>query len=170
MDSFTSARILTPATLCILLLGFGAQAANLTSGAEINIFDPQTNRFVSANNGGGSTVTVDRTVASGWETFSFTDLTNPAAPRNGDQVLLQASNGDYFSAGCGGGAGTSGGYTCGNVDANRPSAWTWESFTILKVSGSAGLGIQDGDTVYFQSAGGDQLGPQNGSAARSRWR
>lgn len=165
----TPARVLATIALLTLPCAFSAYAQNLTSGAAINIFDPQTNRFVSANNGGGSSVTVDRTVASGWETFTFTDLTNPSAPHNADRVLLQASNGNYLSAECAGGPGTSGGYTCGNVDANGLSASTWETFTILKVSGSSGLGIQNGDVVYFQSSGQSpgtyQCGPQNSSSA-----
>src|SRR5215468_9925365 len=77
--------------------------ADIPSSAAINF--SVLGNYASAANGGGSTVTVDRAVALSWERFTITDRTNPSLT-DGDIIWLQALNGNYLSAECGGGDGT----------------------------------------------------------------
>lgn len=140
--------------------------ADIPSSSAINF--SALGNYASAANGGGSNVTVDRAVARGWERFTITDRTNPSLT-DGDIIWLQALNGNYLSAECGGGDGTGApdGTVCGNVDANRTEARSWETFTIIKLGGSSGSLIQSGDQVAFVSLLGNYCSAENGGGPGS---
>ena len=59
--------------------------------------------FVGAQNDGGGNVIATATVAQGWETFTLFDQ-NGGTLQSGDEVFIQAGNGDYFQAANGGGS------------------------------------------------------------------
>jgi hypothetical protein len=149
----------------LLFLGRIANA-DIPSTSAINI--SVSGNFASAANGGGSNVTVDRAVALHWEAFRITDRTNPSLADQ-DIIWLQALNGDHLSAECGGGSGTGApvGTVCGDVDANRAVARSWETFRIIKRGGSPGSLIQSGDQVALMSSAGNYCSAENGGGQGS---
>jgi hypothetical protein len=97
--------------------------------------------YVVAENGGGGVVNANREVASTWETFTLHDLDGGDLV-SGDLVWLAALNGQFVVAEEGGG---------GAVNANRVTPLDWETFRIVKLGGSAGAAIRDGDQIALQT-------------------
>ena len=114
--------------------------------------------FVSAKNCGGSYVDANLRFVGPCDTFTLYDV-NGEALTSGDTVYLQAANGSFLSAENGGSIGCGG---CESpVNANRPVAALWETFTIHKTSGGQ---IFDGDAVTLQSTDGDYVAAEQGGA------
>lgn len=116
--------------------------------------------YVSADDCGDSRVSANATSAGACETFTLYDV-NGGKLQNGDQVYLQAANGDFWSAENGGSS------SCGGckspVVANRAVAASWETFTIHKVGGIDSI-IRDGDSISLQSSAGDYVVADNGGS------
>lgn len=121
-----------------------ALAGSLTSGTQVTLQQNSSpNSFIVAS---GTSVTVNGSSPSDTALFAFTDLTRPSSPYNNDFVTLKDSAGAYLAV-AGGGVVTTGG---------SPT-----NFKIRKVSGTSGLGIADGDVVYFVSPDGHECGPNS---------
>jgi len=120
-----------------------ALAGSLASGAQVTLQQNSSpNSFIVAS---GSSVTVNASSASDTAVFGFTDLTRPSSPYNNDFVTLKDSGGAYLVV-------ASGIVTTGSTPMN---------FKIRKVSGTSGMGIADGDVVYFVSPDGRDCGPNS---------
>ena len=107
------------------------------------------NTFVAAEGGGGREVVVDRGAVGPWEILEIGSLTSKRL-KSGDLVWIRASNGQFFSAQCGGGLTPE----CGQVYANRDHILDWELFIITKLSPSNGAIIRAGDKVALQTKTG----------------
>jgi hypothetical protein len=91
-------------------------------------FRTASGQYLRALNGGGGGVTATGTAVGAWEIFTITNLDGPRDEvLNGDQVALQASNGNYLAAEGGGG---------GALNANRTGIGSWEKFVVV-VEGTA---------------------------------
>jgi C1A family cysteine protease len=129
-----------------------------TPGALKASFKTLNGDFVCAEGGGGAKsgagglVDANRLLADIWETFGVVDG-NPAGISSGDIISLSSYDGSFMTAVGGGG---------GEVDANRAVAGAWEAFTIIKVGGSAGSLIQNGDQVALQTINGNFLSADQG--------
>src|SRR5262249_15158092 len=99
--------------------------------------------FVVAEQGGGGAVNANRPVASTWETFALHDL-NGGSLQSGDLVNLQSLDGHFVCAELGGGAGST-------VNATRTQALGWETFRVVKIAGSPGAAVIDGDQIALQT-------------------
>jgi hypothetical protein len=95
--------------------------------------------YVSAANGGGSSVNVGGGAPGDWERLTIVDR-NGGTLQPGDQVNLMTINGRYLSAVNGGGYG---------VTADRDHPEQWETFTIEKKNGTGT--INPNDLVAFRS-------------------
>lgn len=100
--------------------------------------------YLVADLGGGGIMAANRLGIGDWETVNLIDE-NGGALMNGDTVVFQSFNGHYLAAEGGGGS---------NVNFNRTGVGSWERFTIVKVSGSPGSSIVNGDQVGFRSSDG----------------
>jgi len=123
-----------------------ATAAAVVASATTRTITFQTSvarQFVSAEQGGGGDVHANRPAAQAWETFTLLDL-NAGSLQSGDLVNLQAADGHFLCAEGGGGAGSV-------VNATRVNPLDWETFKVVKLSGSAGAAIVDGDQIALQT-------------------
>jgi len=114
--------------------------------------------YLSAANGGGSSVNAGPTWASTYEQFSLMNRTDSTLS-HGDTVTLQtmvANNGHWFVAENGGGPGSV-------LNANRLYPWSWETFTIEKLNGTGS--INSGDTIALKSIGGYYVSATNGGGS-----
>jgi len=91
---------------------------NQAGGYYYGLRSPQ-NYYVSADNGGGGSIHVDKTYLSWWESFGLVPLQRLSA--NQWKVALHAASNQYLSADQGGG---------NAVDANRSWAREWETFVM----------------------------------------
>ncbi len=114
-----------------------------TATSYTGSFISSAGRYVTAEGGGGSSVTCNRTAKGTWETFEIVDK-NGGSLTSGDEINIRASNGMYVVAEGGGG---------GAVNANRQVPSVWETFTILKRGGADGV-IVSGDSIALRSIGG----------------
>ncbi|MFL6235809.1 MAG: fascin domain-containing protein [Thermoanaerobaculia bacterium] len=94
--------------------------------------------YLSAANGGGSSVNAQPTGIGTYEQFSLVDL-NGGPLMDGDPVTFQSANGSWVVAESGGNS---------TVNANRASPHEWETFTIHKNGGGV---IYNGDNVSLSS-------------------
>jgi len=118
----------------------------------------QNNQIVSADLGGNSVLTANRSSVGAWEQITVDDL-NGGILNSGDSVALQVHDGLYASAENGGGWA---------VSPNRRTQGAWETWTIVKVNGSGQ--ITDGNQVAFKSNNGRYLNVQsNGSVDVTGW-
>jgi hypothetical protein len=99
--------------------------------------------YVSAELGGNSTTTANRTSIGNWEKFSADD-TNGGSLSANDVINLQTYDGLLLSAEGGGG---------GVLSANRRRAGGFEQFTIVKTNGTTGA-LVNGDSVALRSTNG----------------
>jgi hypothetical protein len=83
-----------------------------------------TGKYLSANQGGGSTVNTAAPHAQIWEAFVFDDL-NGGTLQDGDQVNLQSYNGHYLSS------------SAGSLTADKRAPGATEVFTVKLVSGTS---------------------------------
>jgi hypothetical protein len=105
-----------------------------------------TGRFLTAEQGGNQSFTCNRTTAGIWERFSVNSLTGGSgALANGAVAHLQPYIGYYATAEANGG---------GALTANRRTPGVSEEFTLVKISGSAGSSIINGDKVALRSSSG----------------
>jgi len=74
-----------------------------------------SNRYVSADNGGGGGIHANRTGIGNWESFTVEKLAGY------QRYALRTSNGSYVTAENGGGS---------VMNANRPSPGAWETFQV----------------------------------------
>ncbi|HTA92375.1 MAG TPA: chitinase [Polyangiaceae bacterium] len=109
--------------------------------------------FVGAQNNGGGAVVATATVAQAWETFTLIDVTGSTL-QSGDNVFVQAGNGQFFQALNGGGS---------TLNAGSNNQLGWETFKVVKQSGSGPIG--NGDIVGFQDSTGSWISAQNGGGA-----
>lgn len=94
-------------------------------------------RYVAAESGGGSYLIANRTAIGPWERLQITGQFV-----HGGVVNLRAPSGHYVAAEDGGG---------GEVNVNRPVASAWESWTVVKLSGSPGTQIREGDRFALRA-------------------
>jgi hypothetical protein len=115
--------------------------------------------YVSAANGGGSSVNAAPTTAGGFEQFSLMNRTDTTLS-DGDTVTLQTmatgDKGQWFVAEDGGGTGSV-------LKANRLYPWSWETFTIHKLNGTGN--INSGDTIALTSILGYYVSATNGGGS-----
>ncbi len=109
--------------------------------------------FLVAQGGGGGELLANNRVGFGpWETFRLFNRTNPGnAPRHGDTVVLQASNGRFLSAVGGGG---------GLVNAALGWIDAFSTFTIEKVSGTGE--IRSDDRIALKTVNGNYVSADGG--------
>jgi hypothetical protein len=93
--------------------------------------------WVSAEDGGGGPIVVDKTTVDVWETFRMMDL-------GGGYVALQTFNHLFVTAEDGGG---------GDVNGNRSEVLSWETFELIDLGGGY---------VAFQTTDGYYLSAENG--------
>ncbi len=98
--------------------------------------------WVQAANNGGSTVDVGGTSQTAANTQFYIQDNNGGELNSGDQVSIRTTTGWYWSAVNGGGS---------YLYANQTTPITWEMFTIVKRSGSAGSRIEDGDAFVLKA-------------------
>lgn len=111
--------------------------------ASVHLRTSNQVNYVCAEGGGGAEVNATRTQALEWETFSLISFDGSSTPfTSGQKVHLRASNGMYLCAEGGGG---------GQINANRPWAKEWETYTLEKRDGGA---LKDGDEVSFRTYDG----------------
>ena len=110
--------------------------------------------YVSAPGGGGanSPLTVDKSSAQGWETFTL-ELLNSNQIVSGSTLYLETPTSYYASVQCGGGNDTASA-SCGRVQATVLSPSTYEIFTIEKIGAASGSAISSGDLVRLRSSSG----------------
>lgn len=100
------------------------------------------NRFVCANNGGGTDIIPNRTWIRLWETFNLFYMTP-------EKIALQASNFKYVCAEGGGGR---------ELIANRNMIDAWETFTLHKQAGNRiSLQVFNGQFVCAEAGGASHL-------------
>jgi len=116
-----------------------AAPAAVAASYSVTLKTATLGKYVVAENGGGGVVNANRDAASGWETFSLSDV-NGGDLQDGDAITLTASNGQYFCAENGGG---------GAINANRATAQDWETFTLHRLAG-AGT-VKSGDQISLQT-------------------
>jgi hypothetical protein len=98
-------------------------------------------QFVTAENGGGGVINVNRATAQGWETFTLYDQ-NGGTLQNGDLINLGTFDGTHFWCAENGGGGA--------VNATRTDPQGWETFRVVKIGGT-GAAINDGDQIALQT-------------------
>jgi len=98
-------------------------------------------QFVTAENGGGGDINVNRATAQGWETFTLYDQ-NGGTLQNGDLINLGTFDGTHFWCAENGGGGA--------VNATRTDPQDWETFRVVKIGGT-GTAINDGDQIALQT-------------------
>jgi hypothetical protein len=98
-------------------------------------------QFVTAENGGGGVINVNRPTAQGWETFTLYDQ-NGGTLQSGDLINLGTFDGTHFWVAENGGG--------GDVNATRTDPQGWETFRIVKLGGT-GTAINDGDQIALQT-------------------
>ncbi|MFK7908499.1 MAG: FISUMP domain-containing protein [Chitinophagales bacterium] len=94
------------------------------------------NHYLSAHNGGGSSLTSNKTKVGTWETFTMEELGN-------NKVSLKTHNGHYVVAENG-----------GAVNANRARVGTWETFTKVDL-GNNKITLKTHNGQYVVATGGD---------------
>ena len=93
----------------------------LRDGDAIALQTP-SGRYLQADQGGGGALLDAGFAPAAWETFTLVDRDRPGqAVKDGDHVALRSSSGLYVSAELGGG---------GDVNVNRESIGSWETFTL----------------------------------------
>ncbi|HEY3275915.1 MAG TPA: hypothetical protein VGJ94_04790 [Syntrophorhabdaceae bacterium] len=114
-------------------------------------------QYVCAEGGGGREVVANRQSPHQWETFEIISAANPSQlPNYGQRVFLKAINGQYLCAEGGGGR---------EVVANRQSAHEWETFVLVKPTGtSASSAIIPGQMtpVAFRAWNGQYVCAEDG--------
>ncbi len=108
--------------------------------------------YLSGSGCGGGALVATAISQGGCESFKVIDL-NGGDLNSGDGVNIQLGNYWYVVA-------ESGGNDVVNV--NRTSAAQWETFTIVKLSGTPGTRILNGDRVAFQTYYGYYVSALNG--------
>lgn len=98
--------------------------------------------WVQAAGNGGSTVDVGGTSQTAANAKFYIKDNNGGELNSGDQVSIRTTTGWYWSAVNGGGS---------YLYANQTTPITWEMFTIVKHSGSAGSRIEDGDAFILKA-------------------
>src|SRR5205085_4435028 len=106
--------------------------------------------YVSADDGGGSTVHVNAPWVKQWEEMTIVDR-NGGSLMSGDSVNVLTHNGHYLMAWDDGGA---------SVDASSEHDLAWEEFTIIKTNGSGAIGV--GDTIALQAGSGNYFCAEGG--------
>jgi mannan endo-1,4-beta-mannosidase len=124
--------------------GVGGMAPSVDGGASSTTTPATlrtllTSQYLSATNGGGSTLTAGSAAVGAAETFMLTDLDGGALV-DGDEVRLAASSGQYISAKNGGGAA---------LDVSATAPGDDETFVITRLAGPAT--IVTGDLVAFKT-------------------
>lgn len=142
------------------LFGYDRDDTYLQSATKYTVsFLTDSRNFASAADCGDSNVNANAVSAGQCETFTLYDV-NGGSLMDSDAVYLQAANGSFVSAENGGGNGCGG---CASpLNANRPVAATWETFTIRRINGPGQ--ISAGDTITLQSSGGNYVTAENGGA------
>jgi photosystem II stability/assembly factor-like uncharacterized protein len=116
--------------------------------------------FVSAVDCGDGRASANAKSAGPCETFTLYDV-NGGTLADGDRIYLQAANGSFLAAENGGSSACRGCESA--VNANRPNAGPWETFTIHKMAG-IGSAIADGDRISLQSYAGDFIAAEGGGS------
>ena len=93
---------------------------SLTSGDVVNLASDQ-GTYVTAEDGGGGTLNVNRPNAGPWEEITILKANGSGEVHSGDIVVLRTKNGQFIVAEDGGG---------GRVNANRTAIGPWEQFII----------------------------------------
>jgi hypothetical protein len=162
-------RFSESAARCTLLLGLLLAACNGEIESEPNEPDDSlqaltpvtvtfrtelTGQYLCADQGGGTTVSADRTAPQAWETFKLLDV-NDGSLESNDLVYIQAANGSYLQAAAGGGAA---------LNAASKNQLDWELFRLVKRQGSGR--VNDGDIVGLQTLSGFWVSAVNGGGGR----
>ena len=83
----------------------------------------KNNKYIAAANGGGSVCTADRDIASGWETFTVTELGN-------NRVQLKTFDGHFLGID---------GSSTSSLIATATKAESWETFKVVEVPQRRGV-------------------------------
>jgi hypothetical protein len=110
-----------------------------------------TGKYLSANEGGGSTLNSNAPHAEIWEQFTFDDL-NSGTLDDGDRVYLQTYNGRYMSS------------SAGTLNATKLAPGASEVFTVQFVSGTSFI---QGTEIALLDAEGHYVTATAGSADTS---
>jgi hypothetical protein len=130
------------------------KAGNKLSIATLTTY---TGNYLSANDGGGMSASAttqpvifsDRTSVGTWEQFGIIPVNAGQALQNGSEVMIETSGGRYLTAESAGGI-----QGHGSLSTNRSVAGGWEYFYLVKVSGSSGNTIQNGDKIAIRTGDG----------------
>jgi hypothetical protein len=110
-----------------------------------------TGKYLSSNQGGGSTVSTAAPHGQIWEQFTFDDL-NGGTLEDGDEVYIQTYNGRYLSS------------SAGVLSASKLAPGASEVFTLKFVSGTS---LIPGSEVAIADAAGHYLTGTSGNADTS---
>ena len=132
----------------------------LRGGSGIRL-QARNGQFLTAERGGGGTITADRDEAGAWERFEL-EVRDGGCAESGDAVSLRTSDGFYLTAELGGGSG---------LDATGASAGAWETFTVHRQAGDGA--IRSGDSIALEASDGHYVvavlgggGPLNAGGTR----
>src|SRR5689334_1302069 len=119
-------RLLSSCSLALCLFSPSMLLADVQATFKTKL----ANRFVTAENAGGGAVTANRAAAQAWETFQLIDK-NGGALESGDLVFLKTDNGFYLQAPPQAADSV--------INAGSRNQLDWETFRIVKVSGSGAI-------------------------------
>jgi hypothetical protein len=120
------------------------------SVANVNFRTQLAGRYVTAQNGGGGSLTASATSAQAWESFTLEDV-NGGTLQSGDSVFIRVGTGQYWQAANGGGS---------TLDAGSSSKLAAETFKIVRQSGGGTIAV--GDVVGLQASSGAWVSAENG--------
>jgi mannan endo-1,4-beta-mannosidase len=138
-------------------LGAGSGGASGAPATHVATFSTLgTEQYLSATNGGGSTLTAAAPAPRAWETFTLVDL-DGAPLRDGDLVRLAAGDGHWLSAAGGGGGALT-------VDAAAPAGD--ETFRVTRLAGPGTIAA--GDAIALATRLGNYVSASDGGGGDVR--
>lgn len=127
--------------------------ADLLDGAQIQLRSVTLQTYVSAEDGGGEQVVVNRINASGWETFKIWRYTDGV-------YSLRVFNNEFIGALNAGG---------GNVTASAEIPGEWERFTFTRNHSTNMVHIRAYNGMYLQAKDPNQLTADYDSGSEPGW-
>lgn len=115
-------------------------------------FRTHNGSFIRAENGGGSGLKADARAALQHETFALRDL-NGGFLASGDSIFIRPQKATFLIAQNGGGRAV-------RADSNNTAEW--ETFYVIKMGGSPGPTIRNGDSIALRVHNGQYVVAENG--------